>query len=79
MTKHAKNVDNAVKFLEFLSSEEAQAAFAEGNNEYPVNESVDATETLKSWGEFKEQDINLTILGENNARAIQIFNEVGWK
>jgi len=79
VTKHAKNVDNAVKFLEFLSSEEAQAAFAEGNNEYPVNESVDATETLKSWGEFKEQDINLTILGENNARAIQIFNEVGWK
>nr|WP_246946078.1 Fe(3+) ABC transporter substrate-binding protein [Bacillus pinisoli] len=79
VTKHAKNVENAIAFLEFLSGEEAQAAFAEGNNEYPVNEAVEASETLKSWGEFKEQDINLTILGENNARAIQIFNEVGWK
>ncbi|RSK25706.1 Fe(3+) ABC transporter substrate-binding protein [Bacillus sp. HMF5848] len=79
VTKHAKNVDNAIKFLEFLTAEEAQAVFAEGNNEYPVNEAVEASETLKSWGEFKEQDINLTILGDNNARAIQIFNEVGWK
>ncbi|WP_456276134.1 Fe(3+) ABC transporter substrate-binding protein [Bacillus sp. AK128] len=79
VTKHAKNVENAIAFLEFLSDLEAQSAFAEGNNEYPVNESATTSETLKSWGEFKEQDINLTILGDNNARAIQLFNEVGWK
>jgi iron(III) transport system substrate-binding protein len=79
VVKHAKNVDNAVKFIEFLTSVEAQELFAEGNNEYPVNPEAAVTETLTSWGEFKEQDINLTILGDNNTRAIQIFNEVGWK
>ncbi|WP_227521936.1 Fe(3+) ABC transporter substrate-binding protein [Bacillus solitudinis] len=79
VTKHAKNAANAIKFIEYLSSADAQFKFAEGNNEYPVNPEVEPTELLKSWGDFKEQDIDLTILGENNARALQIFNEVGWK
>ncbi|MFA9560557.1 Fe(3+) ABC transporter substrate-binding protein [Evansella sp. AB-rgal1] len=79
VVKHAKNLDNAVKFIEFLSNIEAQEVFAEANNEYPVNQDADISETIAAWGEFKEQDIDLTILGTNNPRAIQIFNEVGWK
>ncbi|WP_262372402.1 Fe(3+) ABC transporter substrate-binding protein [Sutcliffiella horikoshii] len=79
VTKHAKNKENAIKFIEFLSSEEAQGQFAEANSEYPVNEKVEPSELLKSWGEFKEQDINLSKLGENQQEAIRIFNEVGWK
>lgn len=79
VTKHAKNKDNAIKFIEYLSDVEAQEVFAEANNEYPVNPEAKASEILQSWGEFKEQDINLTKLGDNNARAIQLMNEVGWK
>ncbi|MFX3674517.1 MAG: Fe(3+) ABC transporter substrate-binding protein [Paenisporosarcina sp.] len=79
VVKTAKNKDNAIKLLEFLSAPEAQGTFAEANYEYPVNESVEATELLKSWGEFKEQDISLSVLGDNNAKSILIFNEVGWK
>ncbi|MBM7571242.1 Fe(3+) ABC transporter substrate-binding protein [Aquibacillus albus] len=79
VTKHAKNVENAIRFIEFLSGTDAQAVFAEGNNEYPVNPNAETSELLQSWGEFKEQDIDLTILGTNNTRAIQIYNEVGWK
>jgi iron(III) transport system substrate-binding protein len=79
VTKHAKNADNAVKFIEFLSSEEAQGKFAEVNYEYPANPNVEAAELLKSWGDFKEQDINLSILGQNQQQAIKIFNEVSWK
>lgn len=79
VTKHAKNVENAVKFIEFLSSEEAQGKFAEVNYEYPANPNVEPSELLKSWGDFKEQDINLSVLGENQQQAIRIFNEVGWK
>ncbi|MBP2026850.1 iron(III) transport system substrate-binding protein [Acetoanaerobium pronyense] len=79
LVKHAKNVDNAIKFLEFLTDVKAQKVFAEGNNEYPANPNAEISETLKSWGEFKEQDINLTIVGDNNAKAIQTFNEIGWK
>ncbi|MTH54078.1 extracellular solute-binding protein [Bacillus mangrovi] len=79
VVKNAKNADNAVKFMEFLTGTKAQELFAEGNNEYPVNPEAKISETLSSWGEFKEQDINLSVLGENNTRAIQLFNEVGWK
>ncbi len=59
-TKHAKNQENAIKLIEFLTSEKAQGTFAEANYEYPVNASVEASDLLKSWGEFKAQDINLS-------------------
>ena len=79
VVKDAKNAENALKLLEFLTDEEAQFTFAEANFEYPVNPDVEPAEQLKSWGEFKEQNIPLTVLGENNAKSIMIFNEVGWK
>jgi iron(III) transport system substrate-binding protein len=79
VTKHAKNKENAIKFIEFLSSEEAQGQFAQANFEYPVNKNVEPAELLKSWGDFKEQDVKLSVLGENQQEAIRIFNEVGWK
>jgi len=79
VTKHANNKDEAIKLIEFLSGETAQRAFADTNYEYPVNPQVDASPLLASWGPFKEQDLNLTILGENNPEAVMIFNEVDWK
>ncbi len=79
LTKHAKNKENAIKLMEYLSGEEAQGKFAEANYEYPVNPNVEPSELLKSWGDFKEQDLNLTKLGENNVKAVQLFNEAGWK
>lgn len=79
MTKASKNTDNAKKLMEFMSDPSAQEQFASANYEYPVNESVEGNELLQSWGEFKEQDINLSVLGENQQDAIRIFNEVGWK
>ncbi|MGM8214888.1 Fe(3+) ABC transporter substrate-binding protein [Bacillaceae bacterium W0354] len=79
VTKHAKNKENAIKLIEFLSSQEIQHKFASANYEYPVHPDVEAAATLKEWGEFKEQDLNLSILGENNAEAVRIFNEVNWK
>lgn len=79
LTKDSKNKENAIKFMEFLSSEKAQKEFAETNFEYPANPTVEASELLKSWGEFKPQDINLSLLGEYNAKAVEIMNKVGWK
>jgi iron(III) transport system substrate-binding protein len=79
VTKHAKNKENAVMLIEYLSSPKVQEKFAEANYEYPVNEDVEPSELLKSWGEFKEQDLNLSELGENNADAVKILNQVSWK
>lgn len=79
LTKHAKNKENAIKLMEYLSSVEAQEMFAQANYEYPVNPNVEPSELLSSWGEFKPQDINLSKLGEYNTKAYMIFNRVGWK
>jgi len=79
LAKHSKNKENAVKLIEFLTSEKAQGTFSSANYEYPVNANVEPSELLKSWGEFKAQDINLSVLGENNLRAVEIFNEVNWQ
>ncbi|MHB1127358.1 MAG: Fe(3+) ABC transporter substrate-binding protein [Bacillota bacterium] len=79
LTKYAKNKENAVKLMEFLSSDKAQKLFADANFEFPANPTVEPSDWLKSLGEFKAQDINLSVLGENNSAAVKIFNEVGWK
>ncbi|KZL92578.1 Fe(3+) ABC transporter substrate-binding protein [Clostridium magnum] len=79
VTKSSKNKENAIKLIEFLSSTEAQKSYASVNYEYPVNKAVEPSELLKSWGEFKTQNINLTKLGENNKKAVEIMNAVGWK
>lgn len=79
VAKHAPNKENAVKFIEFLISEEAQRIFASSNYEYPVNPNVEVSETLLNWGTFKEDTINLSLLGENNKKAVILFDEAGWK
>ena len=79
LTKHAKNRENAVKLMEYLSSEEAQEFFAEANYEYPANPNVEPSDLLKSWGNFEAQNIDLTKLGKLNTKAVKIFNEVGWQ
>lgn len=79
LAKYSKNKANAVKLIEFLTSEEAQGQFSSANYEYPVNPAVEPSDLLKSWGAFKPQDINLSVLGENNLRAVEIFNEVNWQ
>ena len=77
--KNAPNKDAAVKFLEYLASEEAQRYFADGNNEYPVVESVNANGAVMALGEFKIDPINVSAYGANQPLAQKIFDRVGWK
>jgi iron(III) transport system substrate-binding protein len=79
LTKHARNLDNAVRFIEFLTSVPAQEQISAGNCEYPANPKATVHPVLKSWGNFKPQSIDFSVLGTNNARAIQIVTEGGWK
>ncbi|MBW3467460.1 Fe(3+) ABC transporter substrate-binding protein [Arthrospiribacter ruber] len=79
VTKYAPNKDNAVKLLEFLSNQESQEFLANINFEYPVNPNVDFSDLLKSWGDFKSDELNLSVLGDNNSDAVVIFDKVGWK
>jgi len=79
VVKSAPNKNNAVKFIEFLSSDEAQEVFAAGNNEYPVVPGVSETSTLKNLGEFKEDELNAAVFGNNNQEAIRTMDRAGWR
>jgi len=74
--KNAKNKEAAVQFLEYLTSESAQAYFANGNNEYPVVSGVAVNETVEANKDFKIQNINVRQFGEYQTQAKMIFDEI---
>ena len=76
---HAPNRDNAVKFLEYLTSTSAQEYFSNGNDEYPTVEGVNLSASVQQLGDFKADDVNLTDVAANIPVAQEIFNSVGWK
>ncbi|MEM7062670.1 MAG: Fe(3+) ABC transporter substrate-binding protein [Cyanobacteria bacterium P01_B01_bin.77] len=78
VVKSAPNKDNAIKFLEYLSSSSAQAFFAQGNNEYPVVEGVPVDAVVGSFGTFDADDVNVNLLGENQPEAVRIMDRAGW-
>lgn len=75
----SKNKDNAIKLIEFLLNDESQAWYGETNHEYPVVTGIETSQTLKDWGEFKQDDLPLVKLGELNAEAVKIMDRVGWR
>ena len=79
VTKHAKNKQNAVKLIEFLTSDEAQEWYAAVNNEFPVVPEVKSSETLDAWGSFKSDNVALAILGELNKQAVIVMDRAGWR
>jgi iron(III) transport system substrate-binding protein len=79
VTAHAPNRENAVRLLEFLSGEEAQRLYAEGNQEYPVKPGAPMSPVLREWGEFRPDTLNLARLGELNARSVVLFDRARWR
>ena len=79
VAKYAPNKANAIKFIEFLASADAQKLFAQGNYEYPVLAGIESSPLVTSWGTFKEDNISINSLGQNNAKAVKIFDQAGWK
>lgn len=79
VARHAKNVEGAVKFLEYLVSDEAQMLFASGNVEYPVVEGVKLPAPLDTFGNFKEDTLDAQKYAALNAEAVQIMDRAGWK
>ncbi|MBI4757297.1 MAG: extracellular solute-binding protein [Betaproteobacteria bacterium] len=80
MLKTAPHPQAAVKFLEYLASDEAQAHFANGNNEWPVVKSaVVANPALEALGSFKADSLNVGTLAKNTAQAQKIFDRAGWR
>lgn len=79
ITKHAKNKENGIKFIEFLASPKAQEVFAQGNYEYPVIKDAKISKIVESWGTFKEDDVTINDLGKYNADAVKALDVAGWR
>ncbi len=79
ITKSSKNKKDAIKFLEFLTSSESQKIFGNVNYEYPIKIETNQSDLLKSWGSFKPDKVNLSILGIKNSEAVKLFDKAGWE
>ncbi len=79
VTAHSKNRANAVKFLEFLSSPEAQQMFADLSMEYPANPQATVHPIVAKFGKFKADDINVAAAGEFQAAATRLADRAGYK
>ena len=78
--KNAPHRKNAVKFLEYLAGDEAQAYFANGNNEWPaVKGAVAKNAELESLGTFKADALPIATLGKNTPAAQKLLDRAGWK
>lgn len=78
VTANAPNREEAVAFLEYLTSPSAQEFFANLNYEFPVVDDVETGPVAASLGAFRSDTLNLNSLGENQPDAQRIFNEVGF-
>jgi len=76
---HAPNRENAIAFLEYLASDQAQIYFSAGNDEYPAVDGVELAPSVASLGDFQADDIDLSAVAQNLGTAQEIFNRVGWE
>jgi iron(III) transport system substrate-binding protein len=78
--KNAPNRAAAVRFLEYLASDEAQRYFADGNNEWPVVAAVRIDNpVLATFADFKRDALNVAVLGRNQPGSQKIYDRVAWK
>ncbi len=77
--KNGDNYKNAIKLLEYLTSEEVQAIYANKNYETPANPKVKAHPYIQSLGSFNRMKVDLEEIGKNNTKASMIMGQGGWK
>ena len=79
LAANAPHPENAVRFLEYLSSPSAQKYFAGGSNEYPAVDGLLENPALLELGAFKADKINVSVYGINQPEAQRVFDRAGWK
>ncbi|OSI12505.1 extracellular solute-binding protein [Neisseria canis] len=79
VVKHSKKAAEAQKFIEWLSSSDAQNLFADLNHEYPANPKVSPDPKVAKWGKFKQDVINVSVAGSNQKKAVMLMKQAGYK
>ncbi len=78
VAKFAPNTSDAVKFLEFLVSDEAQKLYASANYEYPVKAGISADPIIQSFGDVKIDPIAMTEINTHRKEASELIDKVGF-
>ncbi len=79
VTRHAPHPDEAVAFLEWMSTQVPQSIFAERNHEYPANPRVEADPQVSAWGKFRASETPLTRAGELQSAAVKLMDRAGYR
>lgn len=79
MTNSSKNKENAQKFMEFMLTPEIQKILTNINYEFPIRDDIEVSQTVKDFGNFKEDKIPLSKIAENVKKAVKIYDEVGFR
>ncbi|MBZ8138967.1 Fe(3+) ABC transporter substrate-binding protein [Rubrivivax gelatinosus] len=80
VARYAKNREAAVRFLEYLSGDDAQLYFANGNNEWPAVPGVKPRNpALESFGSFRTETVPISVIGMNQIRVQQLLDRVGYR
>lgn len=79
VTRYAKHADEAIRLLEWLSSDKAQNLYADVNMEYPANPQVKPDPVVAAWGSFKPNLINVAEAGKLQAKAVMLMDRAGYK
>jgi len=80
VARHAPNRANAIRFLEYLASPQAQTYFADGNNEWPVVKGAQVNNpALASLGTFKSENVPISSIGKGQIAAQRILDRVGFR
>ncbi len=76
MTAHAPHHDDALRFMEYLASPEAQKIYADVVNEYPANPEIAPSDLVASWGDIEPDDTDLSAIAAHRADALRLVEEV---
>lgn len=79
VTAHAPQAQEAIRFLEWLSSAQAQEMFAASNLEFPANPEVAKDPIVAQWGDFKQHDENIAQAGALQAQAVKLMDRAGYR
>ncbi|MCY4151409.1 MAG: extracellular solute-binding protein [Aestuariivita sp.] len=79
VARNAPNRENAIRFLEYLVSDQAQQYFSAGNDEYPAVPGVALSPSVAQLGFFRADTVDLSLVAKNVPLAQRIYDEIGWE
>lgn len=79
VARHAPNPENAVRFLEFLTTPEAQGIIATANSEFTAANGVANPAPVSAWSDFTAHPMSVTAYGRRQAEAQSLMTQAGWR